>query len=128
ETIQQAFHGRASDLLEQFLRLLNANGRLDVLRGVIDAYRHIYDRKKRRVVVVARSAGPLNGDERRRLCDDVRSVAQIEPLLQEQIDPELLGGLVVRIGDWVYDASVRAKLDMVRNQLIEGSSHGVASG
>jgi len=128
ETLEQAFRGRASDVFAQFLQVLNSHGRLDSLRPIIDAYRRLYNRKKRKVVVVARSAVPLNDEERRRLCDDVRSAAQIEPLLQEEIDPELLGGLVVRIGDWVYDASVRAKLDMVRNQLIEGSSHGVASG
>ena len=59
---------------------------------------------------------------------EVVTVGQIEPLLEEKVEPELLGGLVVRIGDWVYDASVRTRLDEIRNQLIERSSHGIASG
>jgi len=67
------------------------------------------------------------------LCDDIRSldikgIGHVEPVLQETVDPDLLGGMVVRILDWVYDASVRARLQMLRNQLIERSSHGIQSG
>lgn len=128
EAIEQAFRGRATDVLTQSLLVLNEHGRLDKLRAIVDAFRQIHNRKNRRVVVVARSAVPLTDEERRRLCDDVRAVADVEPQLEEQVDPELLGGLVVRVGDWVYDASVRAKLDSVRAQMIERSSHGFASG
>jgi len=128
QVLEQAFRGRATDALVQFLGVLNRHGRLDMIRGIHDAYRRLFNRKNRKLVVVARSAVPLNDDERRRLCDDVRAVVDVEPILQEQVDPDLLGGLVVRVGDWVYDASVRAKLDQIRNQLIERSSHGVARG
>lgn len=128
ESIERAFRGRATDVLVQFLGVLNQHRRLDMIRPIHDAYRRLYNRKTRKLVVIARSAVPLNDDERRRLCDDVRAVVDVEPILQEQVDPELLGGLVVRVGDWVYDASVRAKLDEVRNQLIERSSYGVARG
>lgn len=128
EAIEGAFRHKATDTFAQFLGVLNAHGRLDMVRPIAEAYRRLHDRKARKVVVIARSAVPLTDEERRRLCDDVRAVAQVEPLLQEQVDPELLGGLVVRVGDWVYDASVRSKLDEVRTQLIERSSHGVARG
>src|SRR5262249_34763099 len=117
EVINQAFRHRATDVLVQFLEVLNQHHRLDMIRPIVEAYRRLHNRRTRKVVVVARSAVPLNDDERRRLCDDVRTVANVEPLLEEQIDPELLGGLVVHIGDWVYDASVRAKLDTIGNQL-----------
>jgi F-type H+-transporting ATPase subunit delta len=56
---------------------------------------------------------------------DVRDVTGLEPVLEEAVDPAVLGGLVIRIGDWVYDASVRSKLDEVRNALIERSSHAI---
>ena len=126
ETINSAFRHRASDVLVQFLEVLNQHGRLDMIRPIVEAYRRLHNRKTKKIVVTAVSAVPLTDDERRRLCDDVRAVADVEPILQEQVDPELLGGLVVRVGDWVYDASVRAKLDTVGNQLIERSSHGLA--
>ena len=46
-----------------------------------------------------------------------------EPVLTLRVDPDLLGGLVVRVGDWVYDAIVRTRLENVRKQLIERGSH-----
>lgn len=128
EAIEKAFRGRATDVLTNFLIVLNQHGRLDKIRAVAQTYHLLHNRKTKRVVVQAISAVPLTDDERRRLCDDVRAVADIEPLLQEKVDPELLGGLIVRVGDWVYDASVRAKLDTARTQLIERSSHAVARG
>lgn len=128
EAIQKAFRGKASDVLTNFLLALNEHGRLDKIRAVAETYHRLHNRKMKRVVVQAISAVPLTDDERRRLCDDVRAVADIEPLLEEKVDPELLGGVIVRVGDWVYDASVRAKLDTARNQLIERSSHAVARG
>jgi F-type H+-transporting ATPase subunit delta len=44
------------------------------------------------------------------------------------VDPSLLGGLVVRTGDYVYDASVRTRLETIRKQLIERSSHEIQTG
>src|SRR5262249_13266038 len=83
EAIEHAFRGRASDVLVQFLGVLNSHGRLDMIRPIREAYQRLHNRKKRRVEVVARSAVPLNDDERRRLCDDVRAVANVEPILKE---------------------------------------------
>ena len=40
----------------------------------------------------------------------------------------LIGGLVVQVGDWLYDASVKARLDQLRNQILERSSHEIQSG
>jgi F-type H+-transporting ATPase subunit delta len=126
--LNKAVGGRASEVFVRFLGVLNHHERLGMIRPIATAYRNLYNRRARRIVVVARSAVPLTDDERRRLCEDVREVGQIEPLLEERVEPELLGGLVVHIGDWVYDASVRTRLDEIRNQLIERSSHGIESG
>ena len=52
----------------------------------------------------------------------------MEPVLDVQVDPELLGGLVVRVADWQFDGSVRSRLQNLRNQLIENSSHEIQSG
>lgn len=122
EAIDKAF-GSASDTVRNFLGVLNNHDRLRLLRPIVQALRTLFERKNRRVPVHVRSAVPLTDDERRRLCDDVRAAAKVEPLLQETIDPDILGGLIVRVRDWVYDASVRTRLETMRNQLIERSSH-----
>jgi F-type H+-transporting ATPase subunit delta len=128
EVLRAGFAGRASDVFVQFLVVLNEHDRMGTTRAIAEAYRTLYNRRSRRIVVRVSSAVPLTDAERARVCDDVRGVVNFEPILEEKVEPDLLGGLVVRVGDWVYDASVRTRLDEVRTQLVEGSSHGIASG
>ena len=45
----------------------------------------------------------------------------------ERLDPNLLGGVVVRVGDSLFDGSIRTKLVQLRNQLLEKSSHEIQS-
>jgi F-type H+-transporting ATPase subunit delta len=115
----------ASTPVRNFLGVLNEHGRLDMLRPIIIAYEKLCDRKARRVEVEVTSAVALSDEERQRVEEDVRAVANVEPILKEIIDPGIIGGLIVRVGDWVYDASVRTKLETIRNQLIERSGHGI---
>lgn len=126
--LRTTFEGRTTGTFYRFLTVLNDHERLDMLRGIEEAYRTLHNRRSRKVDVNVTSAVPLTDDERRRLCDDVRAVAQIEPLLFEKVDPAILGGLIIRVQDWVYDASVRTKLYGVRDQLVERSDHGIQSG
>jgi F-type H+-transporting ATPase subunit delta len=128
EALGKAFEHKASETFVHFLQVLNHHDRLDMLRAIAGAYRGLHDRKARRITVHVHSAVPLTDSERSRIQADVRAVGQLEPILEETVDPELLGGLVVRIRDWVYDTSLRTQLQAIRNQLIERSSHAVQRG
>jgi F-type H+-transporting ATPase subunit delta len=128
EALRHAFQGRASDVLTRFLYVLNEHDRLNVLRAVVVAYRDLHDRKSGRIRVRVESAVPLPDDQQERLRQELRQALGREPVLQTRIDPGLLGGLVVRVEDLVYDASVRSRLDNLRKQLIEKSSHEIQSG
>ena len=61
--------------------------------------------------------------EQERLRQELRAKFGREPVLSVRVDPDLLGGLVVRVDDWVYDGSVRARLERIRHQLIERSTY-----
>lgn len=123
-----AFKGQASQTFQNFLGVLNEHDRLGMLRPIATAFRTLVNQKRHRVVVQVTSAIPLSDDERARIIGQVKSLSNFEPELRETIDAEILGGLIVRIGDWVYDASVRSQLQTIRQQLIERSSHGIQSG
>lgn len=126
--IKHAFDGRASRTLVNFLEVLNHHDRLGVIRPIVAAFQELYERRHQQVPVQVRSAVPLTDEERGRLVADIKAVSGVDPLLQETVDPDILGGLIVRVRDWVYDASVRSRLEAVKNQLIERSSHGIERG
>jgi F-type H+-transporting ATPase subunit delta len=128
EVIRSAFSGRASDLLVHSLLVLNDHDRLDLLRSIVAAYRELRDQREGRLRVYVRSAVPLPDDQRQRLLLELRETFHKEPLLETQVDSDLLGGMVVRVGDWLYDYSVRAQLEAIRDQIIARSSYEIQSG
>ena len=128
ELIHSVFAKRASDLLINFLSVLNDHERLNVLRPTLAAYRELLNEKAGRIPVRVRSAVPLPEDQKERLREQLRGAFRKEPLLKTEVEPELLGGMVVRIGDWLFDQSVQAELESIRNQIIARSSYEIQSG
>ena len=118
-----AFDG-ASDLFKKFLHILTQNNRLGLLRDISAAYQAIRDRQAGRVRVLVRSATPLDDAQTGELKTTLASKLNKEPVLNVRVEPELLGGLIVQVGDRVYDTSVRTRLDTLRTTLLASSSHG----
>ena len=125
--IRSAFQGRASDIFLNFLLVLNDHERLDLLRPILSVYRRLHEERTGHVRVRVKSAAELPDDQRQRLEQELRAAFRREPILETRVDPDLLGGLVVQVGDWVYDDSVRSRLADLRNQLMERSSHEIQS-
>jgi F-type H+-transporting ATPase subunit delta len=123
EALRRAFEGKVNEVLYQFLLVLNDHDRLGILRETAVMMRDIYERRAGRMHVEAMSAVALDDDQRERLRRELREKFNREPVLSVRVDPELLGGLVVKVDDWVYDGSVRGRLERIRNQLIERGSY-----
>jgi F-type H+-transporting ATPase subunit delta len=128
QALRRAFGGRVADVFLHFLLVLNKHDRLGVLPAIAVEYRRLHERRTHHFRAQVRSAVPLTDEQRGRLIQDLRDIARREPILEETVDPDLLGGLVVRVGDWVYDTSVRTRLMSIRNELIERSSHVIERG
>ncbi len=126
--IRSAFEGRASDLLVNFLQVLNDHERLDLLPAIAAAYRELRDQRAGRIRVQVQSAVPLPEDQREQLRRKLAEVFRKDPQIETQVDPDLLGGMVVRVDDWLYDQSVRAQLEDIRKQITARSSYEIQSG
>jgi F-type H+-transporting ATPase subunit delta len=127
QVIDRVFQGRASDLFVNFLQVQNRHERLSLLRPVLTALVDLNTFRRQRVKVQVRSAVPLSDAERDRLIRELRENFNREPILETGVDSDLLGGLVVRVGDQLYDCSVKTRIDSLRNQLIERSSYEIQS-
>jgi F-type H+-transporting ATPase subunit delta len=125
--ITKAFDGRVLETSIRFLRVLNRHGRLELLGAILRTARETWDRRQNRKPVTIRSAVPLSDAQRDALTNRLAGSLQATPILHVEIDPSLLGGLVVQVGDDVYDASVRNRLEQLRKRLIEGKTHEIQS-
>jgi F-type H+-transporting ATPase subunit delta len=127
QLIHSIFDKRASQPFTNFLLVLNQHDRLNLLRPILTAALEIRDERARRIRVQVRSAVALPPEQADRLRERIRQAFQLEPIIQAQVDDKLLGGVVVKVGDWLYDASVRARLESIRKQLIEKGSYEIQS-
>ncbi len=125
--IAQAFDGRTLPTTVNFLRVLNRHGRLDLLGPAIRSARAIWDRRQNRKPVTVRSAVPLTDAQADALREKLAGSLGGTPVLKQEVVPALIGGMVVQVGDDVYDASVRNRLEQLRQRLIEGKTHEIQS-
>lgn len=126
--LKTAFDTRCHPLVLRFLLVLNDHDRLMLFRTAVQELQALHDTRQRRFSVAVRSAVPLTDEQRQRLTDNLRQVFQLEPVLDAKIDAELLGGMIIRVGDWVLDGSVRNQIIKWRKDLLEKSSHAIQSG
>jgi len=126
--IRAAFENSSHPLLFNCLLVLNDHDRLFLLRTIIEEIQKLDDLRRRHFRVQVKSAVPLADDQRQRLMNDLRKAFKLEPVLDQRIEPNLLGGMVLRVGDFVFDGSVRTQLVNLRKQLREMSSHEIQSG
>jgi F-type H+-transporting ATPase subunit delta len=125
--LTETFEGRALPTVVRFLRVLNRRGRLDLLSSATRQARATLDRRKNRKSVTVRSAVALDDGQLSALRDRLASMINASPVITMEVDPSLIGGLVVQVGDEVYDASVRTRLEAIRGRLLERKTHEIQS-
>ncbi len=113
------FQGKLHPTLMTFIRVLNRAGRLDLLSGIARHVRRAWNLRQNKKTVHVCSAVPLGDAEKRELHKRLLETLGSEPILDLTVDPAILGGMTVQVGDIVYDSSLRSQLDRLRKQLVE---------
>jgi F-type H+-transporting ATPase subunit delta len=117
--------GKATTQLVNFLKVLARRGRFDCLRAVEPAARQLFNELRGRVEARVVSAQPLDAATLTLVADRLRVVLRREVDLHTQVDPELVGGLVIRVGDTVYDGSVANQLRRLREEVMAKSNQKI---
>jgi len=108
---------RAGPQGRNLARLLVAAGRLDDLDGIVEEYGRLADEAAGRVRATVTTAVPLGDGDAQRLTSHLAVRLGQEVRLDRLVDPQIVGGLVLRVGDRVMDASVATRLRQLRRQL-----------
>jgi len=119
--LDSVFSTRMSDHLLTFLKVVCQHERLDCLREIYKAARHQDNESRGLVEVIVSSAEPIDGPVAQQVEQRVRQTVGTEVTVDYQIDPDLLGGIVVRLGDKVFDGSVANRLQQLRSETLRKS-------
>jgi F-type H+-transporting ATPase subunit delta len=119
--------GRVSPLFMNFLQVVARHGRLDCLRAIHLQTRVLYDILQNRVRVQLITAEPLSPELEAKIRIDLRAKLGGEPMMETLVDPNLIGGAVLRLGDTVYDGSIQNQLNSLRQEMMDWSAHEIQS-
>jgi F-type H+-transporting ATPase subunit delta len=105
-------------------RLLRQKGRFALGPSIASYYRELRDEERGIVRAEVRTAVELDDASRDAIAERLRASTGQTVELETEVDPSLLGGATVRIGDRLIDGSTRGRLRGLREQLIQGAAEG----
>ena len=122
----QALHEALADtaskdqdkVIENFIEVLKAKGDLAEYEKIIAAY-EVYDREQRGVTEVEVTTAEGSSKINKSLIDDLNKIVGSDIEVKEKVDSNLIGGVVIRAGDTLIDASIKNQLEQLQKNLKE---------
>jgi F-type H+-transporting ATPase subunit delta len=124
-SLEAIFRGKLSDEALNTLQVMNRHGRAGLVKALLRAYVLRQERDARQIEVVVTSAVPLDASQQQEVTRLAREISGREPLIEYRVEADILGGLVLRIGEYRYDSSLRQRLRTARQRLMERGERGL---
>lgn len=116
--IDRVLGGRVAPVVVTLLKVMSDHGRMELVGEVSRQARRIYEESNNRARVIIRLASPVDDGLLKEIEETIRQASGFEPIVSVEIDPELVGGLEVRVGDKVYDGSVRTAFAKAHREIV----------
>lgn len=104
-------------LVLNLVYLLITRGRFGILAGIVDEYQQLLDEYKNIERAEATTAITLDENDKKRLAKKLGDITGKTVIVRHEVNPELLGGVVVRVGGKLMDGSTRGKLEALKREL-----------
>lgn len=127
EVYRKAFEGKASPLFVNFLRTVAAHSRQQMLRAIYRAFREMNDARTGQVRIEVTTSKPMDDSLTQRLAESLHKTLGQKPIFEPRVKPDLIGGVMLRVGDTVYDGSVATQLNKIRTQMIDRTVYEIQS-
>ncbi|MEZ6145087.1 MAG: ATP synthase F1 subunit delta [Planctomycetaceae bacterium] len=126
--IERVVQPRASEFFSNFLKVLAEHERLELLPLISHIAQIEHENRTGRRRVIVRSAVTLSETQLSSIADRLNSALSFEPIVIPEVDESLLGGLVIQIGDTVFDSSLKSRLNSLQQSMRERYLHEIQSG
>ena len=117
EILHHVFGGQVRPDVEHFLLMLVEKDRASIIPNVASEFARMLDAHRGEADAEAVSAVPLTSEQIAQLETQLQAASGFRVRLKTRIDPNILGGLVVRVGDKLIDASVATRLSQIGSRL-----------
>jgi F-type H+-transporting ATPase subunit delta len=118
--LAEALEGTAPAEFVRFLGAVVRRGRQGLLQDIALAYQALVDVKENRVHAGVTLSAPADASLQQRIIERLEKVLGKEVRAHFRPDPRILGGVVVRVGDRVYDGSLKRRVNLLRRRMLTG--------
>ncbi|MBN1589974.1 MAG: ATP synthase F1 subunit delta [Pirellulales bacterium] len=125
--LDRVFGPRVPAVFLDFLKVVSRHDRMDCLRAIHAEAHVLYDKIRGQVPVELITSTPIDDAMANQLGERLRGLLGGRPMLSRRVDPELIGGAVVRVGDTIYDGSIATQLQNMCQQMIDRSADEIQS-
>ena len=125
QLVEKVTRGKSSDEFRNFLKVLARKGRFECLAAVRSNARRMFNEVAGRIEARVTTAAEISADLQNRIAEQLSQKLGKQVVLEHQIDPQIIGGMVVRVGDTVYDSSVANDLRRVRQSALQRANQQI---
>ncbi len=123
--LDRLFEGKLSTASLTMLKVMARHKRLNLICDVAKVARKMWYVRAGRVPVQLESANPLDSDLEQEILRSFAGVLGANPIVTQRVNPDLIAGFVLRVGDRVYDGSVRTRLELMRQSMIDRADEAI---
>ncbi|MBL7999338.1 MAG: ATP synthase F1 subunit delta [Candidatus Kapabacteria bacterium] len=122
DILKEIFGTSLNELTVSFINVLCDKGREDIVTEIFDQFDDLYNKHNNLLPITVTSAVAMSDDEKQKLVANIKAKFGATPVATYSLNPELKGGLLVQVGDVLFDTSLRTQLLKLRNSLVSGQS------
>ena len=121
QLLERAFKGKIAPLLFNTLGVLNQHNRLGLITQIAQAYDELLDKQLGKIEVDLTVAQKLDAAQLEKAKQRISQALGRDAIVHQYVDDNIIGGMIVRVGDKLIDASVRYQLAAMKKQLLESA-------
>lgn len=118
DVLRKVFENRIEPYLLNFLMLITEKNRVSLIHDMRQAYKDYYYLQHGIIEVRAVTAQPMSEALTEKLKRKMETVTKKEVVLETSVDPSVLGGIIVKLGNEQFDTSLRTRLDEIAARLV----------
>jgi len=119
KVLSEIFSSNVGELTKAFINILTEKGREGLLGGISEAFIMQYKVHKNLAQAEVVSAAPLDAESKAKVEAIVAKIAEGEAEIKETVNPDLIGGFIVKVGDKMIDSSIASQLKELKREFTE---------
>ena len=116
--IDDVFSNKLNKLQLNFLKLLTKNQSFFIIQDIYKLFLGLVEKRNNLIRVTVTSPYKISDDLKNQILNLVNDISGSDSIIEEKIDSELIGGVVIRLGDTVIDGSMKNKVKQLRRELV----------